>query len=114
MSLVLREWVRGALAVSVVLGCAGAPQALTASPSYGPSTVVPPEPMREFRAVWIATVNNIDWPSKPGLTTKQQQAELLAILDRAAQLRFNAVIFQVRPSCDAFYASRYEPWSEYL
>jgi uncharacterized lipoprotein YddW (UPF0748 family) len=86
----------------------------TARASYAPSKVVPPEPMREFRAMWIATVNNIDWPSKPGLPVKQQQAELLAILDRAAQLRFNAVILQIRPACDAFYASRYEPWSEYL
>ena len=44
----------------------------------------------------------------------EQKAELLAILDRAAQLKLNAVIFQVRPACDAMYASRIEPWSEYL
>lgn len=86
-----------------------------AAPSgYNPAALVPPEPTREFRAMWIATVNNIDWPSKPGLTVRQQQAELLALLDRAVQLRLNAVIFQVRPACDALYASRYEPWSEYL
>jgi len=81
---------------------------------YVPADVVPPEPLREFRAMWIATVNNIDWPSQPGLTVRQQQAELLALLDRAVQLRLNAVIFQVRPACDALYASRLEPWSEYL
>ncbi|HTE20121.1 MAG TPA: family 10 glycosylhydrolase [Armatimonadota bacterium] len=69
---------------------------------------------REFRGVWIATVDNIDWPSKPGLSTAQQQAELVAIFDRAAALRLNAVIFQVRASCDAFYQSKYEPWSEFL
>jgi uncharacterized lipoprotein YddW (UPF0748 family) len=64
--------------------------------------------------VWVATVENIDWPSRPGLSTREQQQELLEILDRAVQLRLNAVIFQVRPAADAFYASPYEPWSEYL
>ena len=59
-------------------------------------------------------MGNIDWPSQPGLSTQQQKAELLAILDRAVYLRLNAIIFQVRPSCDAFYASQLEPWSEYL
>lgn len=69
---------------------------------------------REFRGVWVATVGNMDWPSKRSLTTAEQQAELIALLDRAAALRLNAVIFQVRPSGDAFYASSIEPWSEYL
>src|SRR5207302_9266637 len=69
---------------------------------------------REFRGVWVATVNNIDWPSRPGLSTADQQAELLAILDRARALRFNAVILQVRPATDALYDSPLEPWSEYL
>jgi len=75
---------------------------------------MPPEPLREFRAAWIATVANIDWPSKPGLPVAQQKAELITLLDRAAQLHFNAVFFQVRPVSDAFYASSLEPWSEYL
>ncbi|MCS6777188.1 MAG: family 10 glycosylhydrolase [Chloroherpetonaceae bacterium] len=78
-----------------------------------PSVSVPPV-RREFRAAWVATVDNIDWPSKPGLPVETQKAELLAILDRAAQLRLNAVILQVRPACDALYASTLEPWSEYL
>jgi len=76
--------------------------------------IVPPPPIREFRAAWIATVANIDWPSKPGLPVAQQQAELISLLDRAARLHFNAVFFQVRPVSDAFYASSIEPWSEYL
>jgi uncharacterized lipoprotein YddW (UPF0748 family) len=76
--------------------------------------ISPPPPAREFRAAWIATVGNSCWPSKPGLTTAQQQAELIAILDRAAALKLNAVIFQVRPACDALYQSSLEPWSEYL
>jgi uncharacterized lipoprotein YddW (UPF0748 family) len=70
--------------------------------------------MREMRAVWVATVANIDWPSTNGLSTAEQKAELFAILDRAADLKLNTVILQVRPSCDALYASPYEPWSEYL
>ena len=83
-------------------------------PAYQPSAIVPPETLREFRGVWVATVGNIDWPSKPGLTTAQQKSELLEILDRAARLKLNAVLFQVRPACDALYASPIEPWSEYL
>lgn len=74
----------------------------------------PPALPREFRAAWIATVSNIDWPSRPGLPVDQQKAELIAILDRAKALRLNAVIFQVRPGCDALYLSSSEPWSEYL
>jgi uncharacterized lipoprotein YddW (UPF0748 family) len=62
----------------------------------------------------VATVANTDWPSQPGLSSARQQAELIAILDRAARLRFNAVIFQVRPTCDALYSSPHEPWAEYL
>jgi uncharacterized lipoprotein YddW (UPF0748 family) len=76
--------------------------------------ILPPSPAREFRGVWLATVANIDWPSKPGLPVAQQKVELISLLDRAAQLKFNAVLFQVRPVCDAFYASPIEPWSEYL
>jgi uncharacterized lipoprotein YddW (UPF0748 family) len=85
-----------------------------AAVQYVPSNVVPPEPEREFRGAWVASVNNIDWPSRPGLPTGQQQQELLRILDRCQQLKLNAVIFQVRPACDALYSSAYEPWSEYL
>ncbi len=73
----------------------------------------PPIP-REFRGVWVASVGNIDWPSKRTLASAEQQAELLALLDRAVALKLNAVIFQVRPAADALYASRLEPWSEYL
>src|SRR5260221_5057453 len=75
---------------------------------------LPPPPPREFRAAWVATVGNIDWPSKPNLTPEQQRAEMVAILDKAADLHLNAVILQVRTSFDAFYSSAYEPWSEYL
>ncbi|HEY4415570.1 MAG TPA: family 10 glycosylhydrolase [Verrucomicrobiae bacterium] len=76
--------------------------------------IFPPPPLREFRAEWVATVGNSCWPSKPGLTTAQQKSELIAILDRAVALKLNAIIFQVRPACDALYDSKIEPWSEYL
>jgi uncharacterized lipoprotein YddW (UPF0748 family) len=80
----------------------------------GLATADIPEPAREFRGVWIASVANIDWPSQPGLTTADQQAELRALLDRAAKMKLNAVIFQVRPTGDALYESPLEPWSEWL
>jgi uncharacterized lipoprotein YddW (UPF0748 family) len=78
------------------------------------ASLTPPKPEREFRGVWIATVDNIDWPSKKDLSTAEQKAELIVLLDRAAKLKLNAVIFQVRPQCDALYASQFEPWSEFL
>lgn len=74
----------------------------------------PPDVPREFRGVWVASVANIDWPSKRTLSTAEQQRELIALFDRAAALKLNAVIFQVRPAADALYASSIEPWSEYL
>lgn len=73
-----------------------------------------PEIPREFRGVWVASVANIDWPSKRGLSSREQRLELRAILDRAVQLNLNAVILQVRPACDALYPSKIEPWSEFL
>jgi uncharacterized lipoprotein YddW (UPF0748 family) len=77
-----------------------------------PATADPPKP--EFRGVWIATVANIDWPSKPGLPADEQKRELVALLDRCKDIHLNAVIFQVRPMADALYESKLEPWSEYL
>ena len=74
----------------------------------------PPPIPREFRGAWVASVANIDWPSRPGLSTLEQQTELLLLLDRAVQLRLNAILLQVRPAADALYDSPYEPWSAYL
>jgi len=73
-----------------------------------------PASLREFRGAWVATVANIDWPSKRGLSTAEQQAEARAMLDVAAALKLNALIFQVRTGADALYDSKLEPWSEYL
>lgn len=76
--------------------------------------MVVPEVPREFRGMWIATVANIDWPSRAGLTAAGQQLELRTILDRASALHLNAVILQVRPAGDALYQSAIEPWSRSL
>lgn len=73
-----------------------------------------PEVNREFRAAWIATVANINWPTKNNLTTQQQKAEAIKILDLLQDANFNAVIFQARPSADAMYKSDLEPWSYFL
>lgn len=73
-----------------------------------------PKIEREFRAVWIATVDNIDFPSAKNLSIKQQKAEIIKDLELANSLKMNAVIFQVRPMCDALYESKIEPWSEFL
>ncbi|MGI9533054.1 glycoside hydrolase family 10 protein [Lutimonas sp.] len=69
---------------------------------------------REFRGVWVATVGNIDWPSAKDLSTQEQQKEIINLLDLFKGMNFNAVVFQIRPSADAFYKSQYEPWSYYL
>ena len=98
------------LALAVISGFA-MPSKAVAAPALAPE---PPPAPREFRGVWVATVNNTDWPSERGLTAAQQCAEIAAILDRAQATGLNAIIFQVRPAADALYPSELEPWSEYL
>ncbi|MET7455438.1 family 10 glycosylhydrolase [Streptomyces sp. NPDC005574] len=68
----------------------------------------------EMRGMWLATVVNRDWPSRPGLPALQQRTELIAHLDTAVRDRLNTVVFQVRPTADALWPSPYEPWSQYL
>lgn len=69
---------------------------------------------REFRAAWIATVDNVDFPTKKTLSIDEQKKELIRDLEIAKGLKMNAVVFQVRPMCDALYRSKIEPWSEFL
>ena len=87
----------------------------TPPPSPGPTvpTTAPSLP-REFRGLWIATVANIDWPTRSDLSIGQQQAELITILDRAQAIGLNAVILQVRAAGDALYPSSLEPWMRSL
>ncbi|MDT9001842.1 family 10 glycosylhydrolase [Paucibacter sp. APW11] len=110
------------LAAIGLAGCA-APHSRGPGPGPGPGprlrtapelAAAAPAPAREFRAAWVATVANIDWPSRAGLSREQQIAEMLALLDRAQALRLNALILQVRNSADAIYPSALEPWSEVL
>lgn len=101
----------------VVLGIAVLAAGACGDPT-GPDALPDPEPTpaiaREMRGVWIATVANIDWPTRKDLTADQQRAELTDLLDRAATGGFNAVIFHVRPAGDAVYASSLEPWASLL
>ena len=69
---------------------------------------------REMRAVWIATVGNIDWPSQRNLTSKAQREEMRTMLDGLVKNNINAIVLQIRPTADAFYPSALEPWSHWL
>lgn len=71
-------------------------------------------PKREFRGEWVASVNNIDWPSSKSRTPQQQRDEFVNIANQAKAAGLNALLVQIRPSCDAFYPSSIEPWSEWL
>lgn len=68
----------------------------------------------EFRAAWVASVDNIDWPTAPGLSDSEVRNQMEVILDRLQELNMNAAIVQVRPSADALYKSNLEPSSYFL
>ena len=72
------------------------------------------QPKFEFRGIWVATVDNIDFPSTKFLSTESQKAEFISLLDMHKRNGMNAVVVQIRPAADAFYPSQYEPWSEWL
>lgn len=71
-------------------------------------------PRQEMRAVWIATVNNIDWPSSPNLSVDEQKKEMIDLLDIIQQYNLNTVVFQIRPAADSYYSSAIEPWAQWL
>jgi uncharacterized lipoprotein YddW (UPF0748 family) len=110
-----------ALGALLAAACAGDPTAPAPTPTQPGGTTpiptvvdTPPTPPREFRGAWIATVANIDWPSRTGLTATAQQGELRALFASFAQTRLNAAVLQIRPAADALYRSSLEPWSRYL
>lgn len=106
-----------AAAISVTIAALDPATALGAPALTGNATPEPSSALslkRELRAMWIASVANIDWPSTSGLSADAQKAEFLHWLDVAEENRLNAVFVQVRPTADAFYNSPYEPWSQYL
>ncbi|MGE5499675.1 MAG: family 10 glycosylhydrolase [Syntrophothermus sp.] len=90
--------------VTMFFACLTALSALSGQSQY---------PKREFRATWIATVANIDWPTM-GASSESQKASLAGLLDQLRDARMNAVMFQIRTECDALYNSKIEPWSIYL
>jgi uncharacterized lipoprotein YddW (UPF0748 family) len=97
-----------AMALSLV---AATPAAAATGPGCAPD---PAAPKQQLRAEWIASVTNIDWPSRRGLPADEQKAELVRWYDEAVALGLNAVVVQVRPTADAFWPSPYEPWSHWL
>ncbi|MGV8848312.1 MAG: glycoside hydrolase family 10 protein [Propionibacteriaceae bacterium] len=101
----------GAAGVALSVPMAGVSVSAQAAPSC---PVDPHYAKHQLRAMWLASVVNIDWPSAPGLTAAHQKAELVGWLDMAVAQHHNAVVLQVRPTADAFWPSRLEPWSVYL
>ena len=97
--------------VAIISACSGSSGDVTGPPPpvAPPDTAAPPL-QREMRGLWIATVANIDWPSRNSLTPDQQLAELVDILTRAATTGINTIVFHVRPAGDALYNSAIEPW----
>ena len=82
---------------------------------FSSAAVAQTAPKREMRATWIASVANIDWPSKEARgNSKQQQQEMISMLDSLKKIGINMVVFQVRPTADALYSSDIEPWSSWL
>ncbi len=114
----MRVWrAMGVLGATAGLLLGGVASTASAAPAPSDDARCAPSsttPLRQFRATWISSVVNIDWPSKTGLTAAQQQAELTGWLDDAVRQKHNAVVLQVRPTADAFWPSKVEPWSRYL
>ncbi len=110
LSLDRRDFLRLS-AGAVVTGAAFSASVTT---SIAPAHAAGPQRARQFRALWISSVANIDWPSRTGLSAAVQRREFEDWMDLARSLRLNAVISQVRPSADAFWPSPHEPWSQYL
>lgn len=97
------------ISVALVQGCASisankSSDAISSHPKFE----------REFRAAWVASVANINWPSTRGLSSEEMKKEAIHLLDLLVEANFNAVILQVRPQADALYKSELEPWSYYL
>ena len=93
------------LAAVSLAACFGLPAVFAAYAKIGDN---------ELRGAWIATVLNINFPSKPGLSADQMRAELDSIVKNCKEANLNAIFFQARPAGDAFYNSEYFPTSKYL
>lgn len=69
---------------------------------------------KDFKGLWVATVLNLDYPSKATTDSATLKKEAITILDKAQSMGIDAIILQVRPSADALYQSKIYPWSKYL
>ena len=102
----------GLLAVAAPASAADVRSHPQAQPAAADCGTNPATPKRQFRAMWIASVQRLDWPTSTDPAA--QRAEYLEELDYAVAQRMNAVVVQIRPTADAFWPSPYEPWSAYL
>ena len=75
---------------------------------------LPAQTTPEFRGVWVATVDNIDWPTKGDYESNSQKASFIKLLEMHQRNGINALVVQIRPCTDAFYPSPFEPWSQWL
>ena len=122
VSLVRRGVVRtGGVAIACALVLAGSAGTQQVGAGVAPvragvpdSIPVPPPLVREFRGAWLSPVEGGAWPSRPGMSVAEQQAELRAVLDSAAAFGLNAILLHVRIAGDAMYPSARAPWSRYL
>ena len=88
------------VALFLCLGWLGNPRGLTAAPP--------------LRAAWVASVSNLNFPTRPGQSSTAQREQIRRLVDRAADCGLNALMVQVRPEGDALYSSDLEPWSRFL
>jgi uncharacterized lipoprotein YddW (UPF0748 family) len=115
--LTLTVGLTGAAAAAPGHGPGTTPAAAPGPAAHGPARHCPVSadaPKRQLRGEWIASVVNIDWPSRPGLSVQQQKDELVGWYDEAVARGLNSVVVQVRPTADTFWPSDREPWSRYL
>lgn len=101
---------RAVLSAAAVAGCA---TALSPAAARAAAPRIPAAP-RQMRGLWIASVVNIDWPTRTGLDPAAQRAEFVQLADYALATGFNALFVQIRPTADAFWPSPHEPWSQWL
>ncbi len=108
----------GACVFALLAACAIEPLpksgAVEATPGFTSVDLQAPTLPREFRAAWVATVANIDWPSKPGLSAEAMRDEIVTSVQTAKRLGINAFLLQVRANADAIYPSTLEPWADVL
>ena len=109
----VRSFAAGRLLLLLFLIAGGFVAPTQAQPSADTVEILPP-PKRELRGMWIATVENIDWPNQRGEAPEQYRRDYRRLLDAGERAGLNAVFVQIRPASDAFYKSNIEPWSKWL